>query len=90
MFLSLLYLLLKAHIGKKNVVTVDTEYTGYEGLIKNRVMALLKKDGIEVSADQIDFRRVGKKSPARDLANKVRLKKVKADQIVTAKELVRL
>ena len=42
-FSSLLYLLVKEHIRKLSIVIVDPEYTGYEAVIKNRVMSLLRK-----------------------------------------------
>jgi len=67
-FSVLLYLLLKNYIRKTNQVVVDNEYVGYGAVIKNRVLTLCRKAGIKTSGDKIDFKRIGKNSPAHNLA----------------------
>lgn len=64
MFSVLLYLLLQDHITKLDTVIIDTEYTGYEAVIKNRVLTLCRRQGMKVFADQITFQQVEKKSLA--------------------------
>lgn len=90
MFSDLLFLLLQDHIENLDLVTIDPEYEGYEATIKNRRMAHCQKRGIIIHADQISFNRVGKKSPAHELALSVFRGNVAPDSEITAKELLDL
>ena len=88
-FSVVLCLLLREHIEKLDLAIIDPEYPGYESVIKNRVLTLCWRQGLTVHKDQITFGRVGKKSPAHDLAIKVYQRKVPPDQRITAKDVLR-
>lgn len=87
-FAILLFLLLREHLPHLQGVSIDPEYPGHEPTIKNGVMAGCRKQGIPVFADQLTFRRVGKKSPAHTLAYAVFKGRQKPDRIVTAREIL--
>lgn len=63
-FTELIVSLLKDTISKLGLVHIDHEYTGYEALIKNRVLSLLQKKGIVIDKETIRFKSVGKESLA--------------------------
>lgn len=58
-FSTLLYLLLRPHIETIGLAVIDTEFPGYEGAIKERVMALCRSQGIGAYKDQLTFKSVG-------------------------------
>lgn len=89
-FSSLLFLLLREHIEKLDLIAIDPEYPSYEAVIKNRLLTLCENNGLEVDKECIYFEQVGKKSPAHDLAIKVYRGKATADREVTAKEILDL
>ena len=84
-FSTLLCLLLEDHLQKIGFVVIDPEYEGHEATIKDRVMNHLRRRGIEIRRDQIDFRRVGKRSPAHDLAIRVFRRKGSPDREISAR-----
>ena len=61
-------LLLEDSADSLHTVTIDIEYVGWEGEIKRHVLQRLYSRGFDVGPDQIVFRKIGKKSPAHDLA----------------------
>jgi hypothetical protein len=88
LFSTVLYLLLQNHLPRIALVTVDPEYPGYERDIKDWVLSLCRRQNLQVFADQITFRSVGKKSPAHHLAYGVYKGKSKPDQMITAREVL--
>lgn len=88
LYTDLLYLLLKNHIEKLDFVTIDKEYSGYESIIKARLLDLLRKDGKYITKDKIRFRRIEKTSPARLMATRVFSGKALPDWRVSAEELL--
>lgn len=70
-FATLLYFLLRDHIQKASFVTIDLEYTGHDGVIKNRLIYHCHQAGIPVYKEQITFASVTKKSPSHKLAWRV-------------------
>jgi len=82
-----LYLLLKNDFTKLEHVTIDLEYPGHEAKIKEHLMNLLRRADISVLATQISFERVGKKSPAHQLALAVYSGKAVPNKTITAKDL---
>jgi hypothetical protein len=87
-FSILLYLLLRDHITKLSQVIIDTEYAGYEPVIKDRVLTLCRRRGINVFTDQLAFRRIGKKSPAHEAAIAIFRGKAKPDRQIDAAEVL--
>lgn len=89
-FSTLLFLLLRDHIEKLDLVVVDLEYPGHEPDIKDWVMTLCRRDGIVVHRDQIVFEQVRKKSPAHELAYRTFKGRIRPDRKVTAEDVLRL
>lgn len=60
-----LYLLLKDHMERLSLVTIDVEYPGHDNKVKERLLYLLRRAGISVRSDQIRFALIhrGKKKP---------------------------
>jgi hypothetical protein len=89
-FSTLLFLLLREHVEKLDLVAIDPEYPGYEPVIKNQLLGHCENNELGVDKECIYFEQVGKKSPAHDLAIKVYQGKATADRVVTAKEILEL
>lgn len=87
-FATLLFLLLKEHIEELSYIIVDDEYMGYGPTIKEHVLNLFRKHGISVDPNVISTHRIGKKSPAHDLAIKVFKGKVAPDREVGSVEVL--
>lgn len=87
-FSTLLFFTIRDVASQLSVMKIDPEYTGYEHIIRERVIMLCQRHGCSVSKSQITFVHVGKKSPAHDLAYKVLKRKKKPNQIVTAKDVL--
>lgn len=87
-FSTLLFLLLKDHIHKLNRIIVDVEYDGHSATIKEHVLNLFRRRRMMLDPEMLHFRRIGKKSPAHDLALKVFNYKVSPSQKVTAEEIL--
>ena len=87
-FAILLFLLLQEELPRLELVSIDPEYPGHEPTIKNVVMAYCRKHGIQIYADQIMFRRVGKKSPAHMLAYETFKGRKKPDRILRARDIL--
>lgn len=87
---TLLYLLLKDHFHKLDSVTIDSEYQGYESVIKQRILNLYRKNGKSISKNKIKFGRLEKTSPARMMASTVYKSdsvpdlRISADEILSA------
>jgi|GEM_PF-5090539 len=64
MFSICLYYLLEQHIAKKNAVIICKEYPGWEDFIKKELYRLLNKE----FDDTVQFRSIGKKSKAHEIA----------------------
>jgi hypothetical protein len=63
-FTNLIIKLLTKHISKLGLVSIDHEYTGYEPLIKNRVISVLRNEKVNTKNITIGFDSIGKKSSA--------------------------
>jgi hypothetical protein len=87
-FSVLVYLLLRDRMAMLDRVIIDTEYTGYEAVIKNRILSLCRRQGMKVFADQIVFQQVGKKSPAHKAAIAVFRAEVEPDKEVRAADVL--
>ena len=87
-FAAGLFLLLRDAAESTTLAVIDQEYTGHDALIKDRLLQLLRTEGLRVYPDTFAFGCVGKKSKAHDLAMKVHRGKLTADHQVTLKELL--
>lgn len=87
-FSTLVFFLIKDRGQKLQRVFIDLEYSGYEASIKEHILNLARRYELNLKCE-IVFQRVGKKSPAHDLAISVHRGKRKADRVITAKEVLR-
>lgn len=67
-FTTLLFLLLADHLSRISTLIIDVEYHGHDGRIKEHLLNLCRRHHIPFDPQSISFHRVGKKSPAHDLA----------------------
>jgi len=88
LFAAALYQLLKSHLDRLDVITIDTEYEGNEQDIKLMLLNLIWKGHPSYPAANITFCRITKKSPAHKKALAVYRKAAKADRTLTVEELV--
>jgi hypothetical protein len=88
LFAISLYFLLKEHILKLGQITIDREYPGKEGQIKDHLINLLNRHGVTVQKEQIHFGLVGKQSGAHIAALATFRKKRKPNLIVTVEQLL--
>lgn len=86
----LLYVLLREQIMKLDNVVIDPEYRGYEPLIKGSLLTMLRESGLPVRRAQISFDSIGRNSPARQMARRVRAGSADPDLILSARQLMDL
>ena len=89
-FAAGLFLLLRDVAESIDLAVIDREYTGYDALIKNRLLQLLRVAGLRVYPDLFAFDYVGKKSRAHYLALGVHRGEIEPDRRVTWKELLKV
>ncbi len=87
-FSTLVFYLIREYVGEFQQITIDLEYKGHEASIKEHVLNLCYRYGLKARCE-IVFSPVGKKSPAHEKAIMVYRGKVKADQVITAREILR-
>lgn len=87
LYTIMLYMLLKEHIHKLDYVTIDPEYPGYEGLVKEKILSLFRVSGKNISKEKIRFVRLDKKSPARNMASKIFKKQADPDIMISASNI---
>ncbi|MFQ5855163.1 MAG: hypothetical protein ACE5LU_05925 [Anaerolineae bacterium] len=86
-----LYLLLKDHIRKFSLVTIDIEYPGHSDKIKEHLLYLLRRAEVSIEADQIRFALIyqgGKKPRAHDRAYYTYRGEMAPDRVITLEELL--
>ena len=88
LFAVALYLLLKEHITKLSLISIDVEYPGHNRAVKEHLLNLLRRDGLNVPAEAIEFRYIGKKSPAHRLALETFRGKREPDRVISVGELL--
>ncbi|TSC83693.1 MAG: hypothetical protein G01um101416_1188 [Microgenomates group bacterium Gr01-1014_16] len=70
-------LIIASKLEINSVIFIDTEYSGYEAIIKDRINGHLQKHHIPPDFYSIRFKQVGKNSPAHHLAIGVLRKDIK-------------
>lgn len=88
LFATGLYFLLKNYMNRVVSVTIDIEYQGKDGQIKQHLLHLLSRGGYAARSDQIGFGLISKKSPAHHLAISVFRKEVQPNLILTLEDLL--
>lgn len=74
-FAACLFLLLENHLTQLERVVIDTEYMGHEADIRAFLLRYIWRKVPEFEPWRIEFRQIGKKSPAHHKAELVRLRK---------------
>lgn len=74
-FCAALFILLKPLLNKTQEFIIDEEYTGKERQMKVLLNEYARKSKVLPIARRVTFHRVGKKSPAHELANEARKKR---------------
>lgn len=82
------FLLLQDMVDSVTLAVIDQEYTGYDALIRDRLLQFMRAAGLRVYPDMFAFSHVGKKSSARDLATRVHGDELTPDHQVTLGELL--
>jgi hypothetical protein len=88
LFAAGLYLLLKDFMQDLAEVTLDVEYAGHSARIKEHLLNLLLRAGITVSAANIQFQHVGKRSRAHKRAKAVFTGALKPNKTVELEEIL--
>ena len=89
-FAAGLFFLLKDVLEEVALVTIDQEYPGREGDIKGMLLRLIWVSGKRFEKERIVFHQVGRKSAAHFKAYGVYKGLQKADQILTAEDVLAL
>lgn len=91
LFAAGLFILLEPHlpdiIKHKVNIMIDTEYVGQDDKIKGILLEYAHRKGLNLSKRQIFFAQVGKKSEAHKMAWNVQRGNIKADYVVTLRDL---
>ena len=87
-FATLLFLLLKVHIDKLDQVIVDDEYQGHSPTIKEHMLNLFRRYKKRIDPQIFVFQRIGKRSPAHDLAINVFRGTVPANRKLSVSEVL--
>jgi len=85
-----LFLLLREHLDEIGQITIDEEYSGWEGMIKGMLLRTARAHGYVLYREQIVFRRIGRKSPAHFKAYGVFKGYQKAERVLAAEEILAL
>ena len=88
-FATLLFLLLKDQLPRLTEIVVDVEYHGHDARIKEHFLNLCKRHKRPVEPQVISFQRIGKKSPAHNLALAVFRGNTKPGRVLQAVHILR-
>ncbi len=88
-FTCLIYFALKRDLSKISQIIIDKEYPGYESLIKNYLLQLIRQDLKNFPADRIGFTEIGRKSSAHHKAYRA-YKRKRADKRIKAEQILRI
>lgn len=89
LFATGLFLLLRDHISNLAQITIDIEFLGKDDDTKRHLMNMLLRAGYKVKARQIQFRPIGKQSPAHKLALSIFRGEREPDLVVSKDELLK-
>lgn len=90
LFTVCLYLLIKNKLKTLTIITIDEEYVTRNRDIKRQLLNLISKNDPSYESENINFKRIGKKSPAHNLAINCLRGEIKADKIIKLQEILEL
>jgi hypothetical protein len=85
-----LYLLVGRYLAAADRIVIDSEYTGHDAAIRERLLYLIRLSDPYYIGEQIIFAQVGKRSPAHELAWGITRGERRAQHVVTEQELMEL
>lgn len=88
LYTILVFSLLKDHIRKLDLVVIDSEYQGYESVMKDTILRLLRKNGVKIDKMKLNFVSLARSSPARIMASRVYKGLAEPDLSITAEEVL--
>lgn len=83
-FAALVVILIRSHFHSLGRIVIDTEYLHQDTLLRNLITELLRKEEPDFDPSLIEFRQIGKGSPAHDLANRIYKRRQKPNLRITA------
>lgn len=86
-FNVLIFLLIRDHLKKLDRIIIDREYPSKDANLRDHIAIIFTKYHYKIDRSAIQFREIGKKSPAHLIAYNA-AKKKKADINVSAKEIL--
>jgi len=88
-YVASLYILLKPALKKVTGIWIDDEYSGKQKIIKSLLVDFAKREGIKLEWDKIDFRLIGRKSKAHQLAIDTLRGKIEPDEKISAENIIK-
>ena len=89
LFAICLFYCLKDYIRKKELITIDLEYPGWEAAIKTYLMPLLKLEYRDFDKKIIRFNMIGKESKAHKIAKSAFIEKTKPNRILDKEDVLK-
>ena len=88
-FAILIFILIKDYLDDIKEIVIDEEYSGKSTLIKSYLFQEIVKIKPNFLAENVAFKRIGKKSKAHYVAYGTAIKKRVADKIVNSKDILK-
>ena len=89
LFAILIFILLKDHLSELQHIIIDTEYPGWDHLIKDFLLREIRRFRPHFDAKSISFMQIGKKSNAHLLSYSVHKKRQLPTIVVTAGDILK-
>ena len=86
-FAILIFFLIKDELNEIQSIIIDTEYIGYEPLIKNILIKLIRSKKKDFDSDSIHFQQVGKRHRCHEEAIRTFRREKRADKIIKSGEV---
>jgi hypothetical protein len=85
-----LFYLLRGHIEKIDRVTIDREYLGHEGQIKDYLINCLFRSGLMIDSYKIEFSHIGEHPPVHTLAISTFRKAEKPNLVLSSQDIMKM
>lgn len=88
-FAVLIFFLIRDHLNKISELVIDIEYPGKDSLIKNFLVELLKKDGVNLAKIVISFSLIGRQKDCHIQALTVHRGRANPDKIADTRSVLK-
>lgn len=85
---AVFHLLILADLPAGTTITIDEEYTGYKADIKNLILQWLRRSGLSIPSERLQFGLIGKSPPVHRVAYAVYSQKARPDRTLRAGDLI--